>query len=106
MNRYTTQQEDMNMKYTRICPGCGEEFQTNHPRQKYCRKVKIKVCPICKEQFEQVCEAQVPKISKKPECIKASQSFFKPTYPKICKICGEEFELYLEQIHIMSWPVL
>lgn len=79
------------MKYTRICPRCGEEFQTNHPRQKYCRQVKIKICPICKEPFEQVCEAQVPKICKKPECIKASQSFFKPTKPKICKICGEEF---------------
>lgn len=79
------------MKYTRICPGCGEEFETNHPRQKYCRQVKIKICPICKEPFEQVCEAQVPKICKKPECIKASQSFFKPTNPKICKICGEEF---------------
>ena len=78
-------------EYTRICANCGDTFITMHPRQKYCRKVKIRTCPICGDKFEQVCEGQISSICGKPECLKAVKTFYKPHNPKKCKICGEEF---------------
>ena len=31
--------------FERTCPGCGETFRTDHPRQEYCR-------PACKRQAQ------------------------------------------------------
>lgn len=75
----------------RICKNCGQAFYSNHPRQKYCRQVKTRVCPICGKEFKQICEGQMSSVCNNPECIKKSQSFYAPRNFKQCKICGEEF---------------
>ncbi len=79
------------MKYRRKCVGCGQEFETDHPRQKYCRNIKIKTCRICGKQFEQVCEAQVSNVCDNLECLKLARSSGKPNIQKACKCCGELF---------------
>lgn len=79
------------MNEERICANCGDTFIAKHPRQKYCRKIKIRICPICGKQFEQLCEGQISSICSDPECLKNSRTFYKPHNSKICKICGENF---------------
>ena len=76
---------------SKIFPNCGEEFIPHHPRQKYCRRKLIKICPICGKEFTQICEAQMSSVCTDPKCIKASQSFYDPKKSKICPICGKSF---------------
>ena len=73
------------MKYTRICVGCGQAFETDHPRQKYCRQLRIKKCRICGKEFSQVCEAQVSNICDNSECLRLARSSGKPKNQKHCK---------------------
>lgn len=100
------------MEYVeKICKMCGETFVTNHPRQIYCRQTKIKTCPICGEQFEQICQKQVSSVCSKPECIKASYHMQPPKKTKTCKICGEQFipksynSRYCEQYHTRTCSI-
>lgn len=95
----------------RICANCGDVFYSYHPTQKYCRQVKLRVCPICGKEFEQRCEGQISSVCSDPNCIKRSQSFYKPKNKKKCKICGELFlpsssrQSYCGNIHFRTCKI-
>lgn len=97
------------MKYTKVCPICGKEFETNDNKQKYCSKecrhennkvasrehyriknIKNKKCPICGIKFETVYSK---KIFCSRDCYtKHNNAINKKKYKKIkCIICGNTF---------------
>ena len=75
----------------RVCEICGEEFETSHPRQKYCRKERIGHCIVCGKEYKYICVIQYSRTCGDPECAKLASSKLKPLKTKICKGCGREF---------------
>lgn len=77
-------------KYKRICKRCGQEFETNSPRQLYCLQLKETICPYCGNTYLQKCEAQPKTYCGSKECLHQSR-IQHPKTEKQCKICGKLF---------------
>ena len=75
----------------KTCAVCGEEFDANHPRQKYCRKEKVGHCIVCGKEYIYICAAQHSRTCGNPECAKLASSRLAPTKSKVCRGCGKEF---------------
>lgn len=75
----------------RTCEMCGGEFETNHPRQKYCRKEKVGRCIVCGKEYKYICATQYSRTCGDPECARLASSKLKPSKTKMCKGCGREF---------------
>lgn len=100
---------------TYYCEICGSPFHPNSSRQKYCKKLLKKTCPICNEEFEYPCCDFVPCTCDKVSCRnkyahdQLELSYQKST--KICEWCGQAFhpisntQKYCTNIHYRTCKI-
>lgn len=75
----------------KICALCGDTFDTDHPRQKYCRKQKVGRCIVCGKEYAYICEKQHSTTCGDPNCAKLASSKISPHRTKVCVGCGRIF---------------
>lgn len=80
--------------FVRICKKCGNKFETTSNRQVYCKKQKIKICPVCGKQFFTMCCGEEANTCSK-NCSNKYAAMMRERKAKettrICKWCGKEF---------------
>ena len=65
-------------KYKYECKLCGDKFETNNKKKKYCNKKHILNCSLCGDEFE----------AKSP-----TEKYCKKQHYKPCEVCGERFKI-------------
>lgn len=78
----------------KVCKNCGRPFRSNSPRQVYCNQHIKKICVICGNEFDSICNGDDVKTCSQ-ECVnqlvaKSAREFYLKT-TRICKLCGKKF---------------
>lgn len=100
--------------FVRICKKCGNKFETASNRQVYCKKQKIKICPVCGKQFFTMCCGEEANTCSK-NCSNKYAAMMRERKAKettrICKWCGKEFhpkskrDVYCYETHYQTCHV-
>lgn len=100
----------------KICDFCGEEFETNHPKARFCKRDHFGECVICGKKFpvpqpkqpSKFCsdECRSARPRRQVECVcqmdgcgktfmsdRKTSRFCPGPHYRNCVVCGEEFEL-------------
>ena len=100
----------------KICDFCGEEFETNRSKARFCKRDHFGECVVCGKEFpvpqpkqpSKFCSAECRRVRPKTqvECVcqidgcgktfmsdRKTSRFCPDPHYRICVVCGEEFEL-------------
>lgn len=100
----------------KICEECGQPFETNRSRSRWCKRKHVRICLICGKEFE-VSRQQL--VDNKRCCSRACSQIFAQQQEKlrvsetkkICKECGKVFiptnanQHYCADTHYRPCPV-
>lgn len=75
----------------RICKLCNEEFQPASAKQFYCKKVILKVCPVCGNTYDTYCQPSNPVTCSNPKCKRSAAIVGNKLRTRKCRVCGSEF---------------
>lgn len=84
-------QGDNIMYKKKICLICGDEFQPNSSKQKYCKKSVTKICSVCGQPYEGICSPEDKTVCNNITCKQLSGRVNANKKVKICRVCGQEF---------------
>jgi len=79
--------------FTRICPECGKEFQTNHPKRKFCYDQHYRTCKTCGKVYPESNLIREHYCSQHCASVGAAnhENHMKPRFLRVCEGCGSEF---------------